>query len=119
MLKKIRFLHFKCMIKCCENRALCLTNLNYYLSVWIFKNYPHLAGDGSLKKKKFKVFAFFSKKIFFFVVISLKLVKIIGVCEVNFFSKIEFDRFFSPTKYVKIKKIIQNLQRQKVVKNQF
>ena len=68
--------------------------------------------------KKIFFLPFFKKNIFF-VIISLKLVKIIGVCEVNFFSKIEFNRFFSLTKYAKILIFIQNLQRQKVVKNQF
>ena len=43
----------------------------------------------------------------------------IGVCEVNFFSKLIFNRFFTTTKYAQINKFIQNWQRQKVVKNQF
>jgi hypothetical protein len=54
-----------------------------------------------------------------FIVISLILAKKIGFCKVNFFSKLIFNRFFTTTKYAQIKKIIQNLQQEKVVKIKF
>ena len=38
----------------------------------------------------------------FFVVISPKLAKIIGVCQVNFFSKVDFNRFFTKNAEIKV-----------------
>ena len=70
-----------------------------------------------MAKKRF-FFTIFKKKKFY-IGIFLKLAKIIGVCKVNFFSKLIFKHFFTTAKYTQIKKFIQNLQRQKVFKNQF
>ena len=69
------------------------------------------------QKKTF--FTIFSTKKMIFLVISLKLAKIIGVCKVNISFILIFKSFFTTRKYAQIKKFIQNLQRQKVVKNQF
>ena len=75
------------------------------------KGFSHLAGDGSFREKKsskslvnsgliYSYLKFPILKIFdpgvqkIFLVFSLKLAKLIGVCEANFFSKIECNRFF-------------------------
>ena len=70
-----------------------------------------------MAKKRF--FLPFFQKQFLFIVIFLKLSKIVRVCKVNFSSKLIFNHFFTTTKYAQIKIFIQKLQRQKVVKNKF
>ena len=76
-------------------------------------------GVQKLWPKKVFFFAILSRTKNFVVVFSLNLTKIIEVFEINYFSKVEFNLFFTTTKYTQIKKIIQNLQRQKVVKINF
>ena len=101
----------------------------------------NLAGDGSFRKESSKSFVnsglIYSYRYPIFLILKIfdpgiqKLLPIffhsyfpktgnkIGVCELNFFSIINFNHFFTTTKYAQIKKFIQSLQHQKVVKINF
>ena len=72
----------KKFIDFCQFRLNLLIKIFIFLILKIF--YP---GAQKLWPKKYFFLPFLQKNVFF-VVISLKLVKIIGVCEVNFFFKI-------------------------------